>query len=194
VNAPTGVGKIASTMKHREAHASEERERLILEHLPQVRLIARRIHERLPESVNLDDMTSAGTLGLIAAIDRFDPAHNVKLKTYAEYKRLSTENRTVLARKIAVYGFVLLLVSILIGTHILALRSVPISWERVFVPISYREPTFEAFDGATSIPRASTGKSARARILIAIPITPVPFLVSSEAILRLAIRGCFGFA
>ena len=35
--------------------AVEERERLILEHLPQVKLIARRIHERLPESVNLDE-------------------------------------------------------------------------------------------------------------------------------------------
>ena len=66
--------------------AAEERERLILEHLPQVRLIARRIHERLPESVSLDDLISTGTLGLIAAIDRFDPKHNVKLKTYAEYK------------------------------------------------------------------------------------------------------------
>lgn len=66
--------------------ASEERERLILEHLPQVRLIARRIHERLPESVNLEDLISTGTIGLIAAIDRFDPRHNVKLKTYAEYK------------------------------------------------------------------------------------------------------------
>lgn len=66
--------------------AAEERERLILEHLPQVRLIARRIHERLPESVNLEDLVSTGTLGLIAAIDRFDPKHNVKLKTYAEYK------------------------------------------------------------------------------------------------------------
>jgi RNA polymerase sigma factor for flagellar operon FliA len=54
--------------------------------LPQVRLIARRIHERLPESVNLDDLISTGTIGLIAAIDRFDPGHNVKLKTYAEYK------------------------------------------------------------------------------------------------------------
>ena len=67
-------------------HAAEERERLILEHLPQVRLIARRIHERLPESVSLEDLISTGTLGLIAAIDRFDPSHNVKLKTYAEYK------------------------------------------------------------------------------------------------------------
>jgi RNA polymerase sigma factor FliA len=64
----------------------EERERLILEHLSQVRLIARRIHERLPESVNLDDLISAGTIGLIGAIDRFDPSLNVKLKTYAEYK------------------------------------------------------------------------------------------------------------
>lgn len=66
--------------------AEERRERLILEHLPQVRLIARRIYERLPESVNLDDLISTGVLGLISAIDRFDPSLNVKLKTYAEHK------------------------------------------------------------------------------------------------------------
>ena len=64
----------------------EEREQLILEHLPQVRLIARRIHERLPESVSLDDLISTGIVGLIAAIDNFDGSHKVKLKTYAEYK------------------------------------------------------------------------------------------------------------
>ncbi|MDW8130137.1 MAG: FliA/WhiG family RNA polymerase sigma factor [Bryobacterales bacterium] len=64
----------------------EERERLILEHLPQVRLIARRIHEKLPDSVSLDDLISTGILGLISAIDNFDPSLNVKLKTYAEYK------------------------------------------------------------------------------------------------------------
>jgi RNA polymerase sigma factor for flagellar operon FliA len=44
------------------------RERLILNHLPQVRLIARRIHVGLPESVNMDDLISTGTLGLIAAL------------------------------------------------------------------------------------------------------------------------------
>jgi RNA polymerase sigma factor for flagellar operon FliA len=65
---------------------AEERERLILEHLPQVRLIARRIHERLPESVHLEDLVSAGVIGLIAAVDHFDPGQNVKLKTYAEFK------------------------------------------------------------------------------------------------------------
>ena len=69
-----------------QALAAEEREQLILDHLPQVRLIARRIHDRLPESVSLDDLISTGVIGLIAAIDRFDPTQNVKLKTYAEYK------------------------------------------------------------------------------------------------------------
>ena len=69
-----------------DAMTSDERELLILEHLPQVRLIARRIQERLPESVSLDDLVSTGVIGLISAIDNFDPRHNVKLKTYAEYK------------------------------------------------------------------------------------------------------------
>ena len=69
-----------------EALSAEQREQIILEHLPQVRLIARRIHDRLPESVSLDDLISTGIVGLISAIDRFDAAHNVKLKTYAEYK------------------------------------------------------------------------------------------------------------
>jgi RNA polymerase sigma factor for flagellar operon FliA len=66
--------------------SDDERERLILEHLPQVRLIARRILERLPENISLEDLVSTGVIGLISAIDNFDPSHNVKLKTYAEYK------------------------------------------------------------------------------------------------------------
>ena len=59
---------------------------LILEHLPQVKLIAARIHDKLPESVCLDDLISAGVLGLIDAVDHFDRSMNVKLKTYAEHK------------------------------------------------------------------------------------------------------------
>jgi RNA polymerase sigma factor for flagellar operon FliA len=69
-----------------EMISDDERERLILEHLPQVRLIARRIQQRLPESIVLDDLISTGVIGLISAIDNFDPGENVKLKTYAEYK------------------------------------------------------------------------------------------------------------
>jgi len=65
---------------------SSERERLILEHLPQVRWVATRIHEKLPESTSLEDLISIGIVGLINAIDNFDPQFNVKLKTYAEHK------------------------------------------------------------------------------------------------------------
>jgi RNA polymerase sigma factor FliA len=64
----------------------EERERLIIEQLPQVNLIARRLHDKLPGNVSLDDLVSTGVVGLISAIDNFDPNQGVKLKTYAEYK------------------------------------------------------------------------------------------------------------
>jgi RNA polymerase sigma factor for flagellar operon FliA len=66
--------------------STTEREQLILEHMPQVRLIARRIHERLPGTISLDDLVSTGVVGLISAIDRYDATQAVKLKTYAEYK------------------------------------------------------------------------------------------------------------
>ena len=50
--------------------SDDQRQRLILKHLPQVRLLARRIHGRLPENVNLDDLVSNGVVGLISAINR----------------------------------------------------------------------------------------------------------------------------
>ena len=83
---PTPARKPVAAYAAGAVLAADEREQLILEHLPQVRLIARRIHDQLPESVSLDDLISTGVIGLIAAIDRFDPSQNVKLKTYAEYK------------------------------------------------------------------------------------------------------------
>ncbi len=66
--------------------AESRRERLILEHLPQVHLIARRFHERVPGSVCLDDLISTGIMGLISAVNNYDLRQNTKLKTYAEYK------------------------------------------------------------------------------------------------------------
>src|ERR1700691_748855 len=65
---------------------SSSREELILEHLPQVRWIATRIHEKLTDNTALEDLISIGIIGLINAIDNFDPSLNVKLKTYAEYR------------------------------------------------------------------------------------------------------------
>ncbi len=61
------------------------RDQLILDHLPQVELLARRLHRRCPQ-VELDDLISVGTVGLIRAVDRFDPSRNLKLKTLAEHR------------------------------------------------------------------------------------------------------------
>ena len=58
---------------------ASRREALVLQHLPQVRLIAKRIHDRLPSYISLDDLISSGVVGLLAAIDNFDPTLNVQL-------------------------------------------------------------------------------------------------------------------
>jgi RNA polymerase sigma factor for flagellar operon FliA len=63
-----------------------ERQRLLTENLPEVRYIARRIHDRLPSHVPFDDLVHAGILGLIDAVDKFNPAKNVQLKSYARFR------------------------------------------------------------------------------------------------------------
>ncbi|HXO04885.1 MAG TPA: FliA/WhiG family RNA polymerase sigma factor [Candidatus Sulfotelmatobacter sp.] len=63
-----------------------QRERLLLQHLPQVSFIARRIHNRLPPQVLLEDLVHAGVLGLMDAISKYNPAKNVQLKYYAEFR------------------------------------------------------------------------------------------------------------
>jgi len=61
----------------------DARERLILRHFPLVKFVAGRIGAGLPASVEFDDLVSYGTIGLIEAVDRFDPKRNVKFETYA---------------------------------------------------------------------------------------------------------------
>jgi RNA polymerase sigma factor FliA len=63
-----------------------QREKLLLEHLPQVQYIARRIHDRLPPQVLLEDLVHAGILGLMDAVRKYDPGKNVQLKHYAEFR------------------------------------------------------------------------------------------------------------
>lgn len=63
-----------------------EQERLMIEHLPTVRYLARRIHERLPQHVEIDDLVSAGVLGLIDAFRKFDPEKKVQFRSYAQFR------------------------------------------------------------------------------------------------------------
>jgi RNA polymerase sigma factor for flagellar operon FliA len=63
-----------------------EREALIVEHLSLIRHIAHRVATRLPASVEISDLVNAGVLGLIDAVDKFQPERGVKFKTYAELR------------------------------------------------------------------------------------------------------------
>jgi RNA polymerase sigma factor FliA len=61
------------------------REELILSHMPQVKLLAHRLRRRCPQ-VEFDDLMSVGTIGLIQAVEIFDPDRHLKLKTLAKHR------------------------------------------------------------------------------------------------------------
>ena len=65
---------------------SSTREQRILQHYPLVRTIAARMIRRFPSSVELDELVNVGALGLIDAVDRFDPSRQVPFKAYAEIR------------------------------------------------------------------------------------------------------------
>lgn len=65
---------------------ADQREHLLLEHMSSVRYIARRIRERLPQHVEIDDLISAGVIGLMDAFNKFDTRKNVQFKSYAQFR------------------------------------------------------------------------------------------------------------
>src|SRR5437773_666664 len=65
------------------ARTPEMREQLVLEYMPLVRRIAARLLGSLPRSVRLDDLISAGVVGLLSSLDNFDPSLGIKFETFA---------------------------------------------------------------------------------------------------------------
>jgi RNA polymerase sigma factor FliA len=65
---------------------AEHQERLILDNMKQVEIIAKRIHHRTPACVELGDLIGVGILGLIRAVERYNPDHGIPFKTYSEYR------------------------------------------------------------------------------------------------------------
>lgn len=63
-----------------------ERTEYIKKYAPLIKYIADRLSVRLPNHVSREDLFSSGTLGLIDAIDKFDPDRNIQFKTYAEFR------------------------------------------------------------------------------------------------------------
>jgi RNA polymerase sigma factor for flagellar operon FliA len=56
------------------------------QYLPFVRRVAHRLARRLPSHVRLEDLVSAGIVGLLEAMDRFDPGRQNEFESYAEFR------------------------------------------------------------------------------------------------------------
>ena len=68
------------------ATGATEADDLVMQELPQVYYIAARIRERLPQHVEMEDLVSAGVLGLLEATRSFDGSKNVQFKTFAKFR------------------------------------------------------------------------------------------------------------
>ena len=75
-----GEGLWQAFLQHGDQQA---RETLIEQHAPLVKYMAGRLAVLTPPTIELDDLVGMGAVGLIQAVDRYDPDRGVKFSTYA---------------------------------------------------------------------------------------------------------------
>jgi len=66
--------------------AHPAKEEMVTQYLPLVRFVAERVHRRLPPGVDLESLIHSGVVGLLQALDRFDPMRGVDFEIYARYR------------------------------------------------------------------------------------------------------------
>lgn len=74
------------TQYSRRALTPEERRKLLMENLSEAHRIARQIHVRLPRYVPFDDLAHEGVVGLIDAVEKYDPIKNPRFRAYARLR------------------------------------------------------------------------------------------------------------
>lgn len=82
---PTKLGKadVAALWKRfAETRDPSVKNLLIEQYLPIVRYVAERLLSKLPQNVEVEDLTSAGIFGLMDAVEKFEPERNIKFETY----------------------------------------------------------------------------------------------------------------
>jgi RNA polymerase sigma factor FliA len=72
--------------EYKESGSKIAKDKLLVEYAYLVKFIAHRLAVNLPSSVDRNDLTSAGILGLIKAVETFEPERGVKFETYAAHK------------------------------------------------------------------------------------------------------------
>lgn len=71
-------------LRHRKLHRRAEE--LVARYLPLVGFVAEKIHHRLPPGVDLESLIHSGVVGLLEALDRFDPNRGVEFEVFARYR------------------------------------------------------------------------------------------------------------
>ena len=80
------MNKLNQTAKAYKEAQESTREAMIVEHLPLVKYIVDKLSVYLPPAVDKDDLIEAGIVGLIDAVDKYDPDKNCKFSTYARFR------------------------------------------------------------------------------------------------------------
>ena len=75
-----------TTAKNIVKNDTAYRDQLITEYLPYVKRIVHRIAVHLPSTIDIDDLMNVGVIGLIQAVDRYDPSRDNKFMTYAVFR------------------------------------------------------------------------------------------------------------
>jgi RNA polymerase sigma factor for flagellar operon FliA len=78
--------KLKNLKDYRSTVDPKVKDEIVIEYAPLIKFIAQKIASRLPSNVELDDLISCGVIGLMDAIEKFDPTRDNKFKTYAEFR------------------------------------------------------------------------------------------------------------
>ncbi|OIQ19747.1 MAG: RNA polymerase sigma factor FliA [Bacteriovorax sp. MedPE-SWde] len=78
--------KLKNLKDYRSTVDPKVKDEIVVEYAPLIKYIAQKIASRLPANIELDDLISCGVIGLMDAIEKFDPTRDNKFKTYAEFR------------------------------------------------------------------------------------------------------------
>lgn len=78
--------KLKNLKDYRSTIDAATKDEIIVEYAPLIKYVAQKIASRLPPNIELDDLISCGVIGLMDAIEKFDPTRENKFKTYAEFR------------------------------------------------------------------------------------------------------------
>ena len=76
----------ATSRKASPRKSRPNRESVVQEFLPGIRIQAMRLKMRLPSHIEVDDLVSSGVIGLLDAMERYDASRGIKFKTYADFR------------------------------------------------------------------------------------------------------------